>query len=687
MDSDSIDLRDQVAVLRRRWQLIAAVTAIGLVLGVLLSLIRTTQYEATTSLVVEPVAASAASSTTPVLEPEEIATQVQVIASRRVANRVLEELGLDESPEDLLKDISVEQVEDTRVVRVTAVYPDPIMAAQIADGFAKSYLGLRRQSSAAQLAAAQAGIRRQLQDARQRLRTVKERLRFSEAAIRRLPSVRAQLRNTQERAAEVRRRITQLSATRDVLIRTKRGLGNPPSDQQLFNRVNERLADVNQALAGAERTARQVSDTRQRVTRDVQRFAAARSRYGQLQDMRQALVQQITELTTAAAATDEVTRYNGGQVLRRFPAEPTAPLWRNAAAGTFLGLLIGLAFAFVRDRVDDAVRDEDRLREVLRDVPVLGRIPHHAVPAHDRPVTLAEPQAPASEAFRSLTTSVRFLLAASRKQRGPTAGGQVLLVTSAGQGEGKTTVATNLAVAAARFGLRVALIEADLRRPVIANRFGVRNQAGLSDVLATGAPVATHLVDVGVPNLRVLPGGSTPPNPAELLASPQTRALLRKLTVMGELVILDTPPISGVTDTSELVPYVDHVLLVTRRLFTSTRLLTDALERIRQIGGTVAGALFNDAEGRTAEETYGYRVLPREKRGVTWQRWAGVGGAHSRRVLSDAGATRQDAPTDVQAPSTAKEAPAKPTQPTPDSTAQPQVPAVDGHGAAKQRRP
>ena len=627
MDNDSVDLRDQAAVLRRRWRLVAAATAIGLLLGVLLSLIRGPQYEATSVVEVQPVATGSTALPTPILEPAEIATQVQVVSSAPVAERVIRKLRLEQSPGDLTANISVAQVADTRVVRISATNPDAAVAAQIANSFADAYLALRKRTSAAQVAAARARVQQQLLDARRRLRTVDERMRRAEMATQQLPGVRAQLATTKQRLAEVRRQIEDLSATRDRLIKAKRSLGESPGDQQELERLDQRLDQVDEELSAAQRAARRLVDTRQRLLADEQRFAAAQSVSDRLQDARQALLAEITQLNTAAATIPDVTAYTGGQVLEYAPTptQPTAPLWRNAALGALLGLLAGLGLAFVRDRVDDAVRDEDRLREVLGDVPVLSRIPHYIALPSDRPITIAEPHAPASESFRSLSTSVRFLLAASRNQGGTTARGQVWLVTSAGQGEGKTAVATNLAVAAARFGLRVLLVEADLRRPVIASRFGLGSPPGLSDILANGADAATALMDVGVQNLRVLAGGSVPPNPAELLASCATRRLLRQMTTMADIVILDTPPISGVADTSELLPYADHVLLVTRRLVTRINVLEDALERIHQIGGTVAGTVFNDVDARTAEETYGYGVLRLQQRGALRQRWSRTG--------------------------------------------------------------
>jgi capsular exopolysaccharide synthesis family protein len=158
---------------------------------------------------------------------------------------------------------------------------------------------------------------------------------------------------------------------------------------------------------------------------------------------------------------------------------------------------------------------------------------------------------------------------------------RVVMVSSASMSEGKTATAANLAVAAARVGLRTVLIDADLRRPAVAKRFGLGRTTGLSDALLNGEPPESHAVDVGVDDLLVLPAGTIPPNPAELLASPAMRALQQSLLRKYDLVVIDTPAVLAVPDALEIGPYVDLAIMVGRVGQTSRRRLGAAIERLR----------------------------------------------------------------------------------------------------------
>ena len=296
---------------------------------------------------------------------------------------------------------------------------------------------------------------------------------------------------------------------------------------------------------------------------------------------------------------------------------------RSAALGLFLGLLFGIGLAFVRDHFDDAVRDEGRLREAVTPRPVLGRIPHWSNAKSGRLATVLDPSSPVSEAYRALSTNIRFLLAVA-KDRTPAAEpppsratltkaakpaptsppGRLLLVTSATEAEGKTSLASNLGVVAAQFGLRVVLVDADLRNPQLASVFGLGRPPGLSDLLATDDDASDYLIKVE--NLKVLAGGSLAPNPAELLASPRMKAILRALASQADLVVIDSAPATRVSDALELVASCDLVLLCARHVQSRLRLVHEAIERITQVGGEVSGVVYNDIPLRSAAETYGY---------------------------------------------------------------------------------
>ena len=273
-----------------------------------------------------------------------------------------------------------------------------------------------------------------------------------------------------------------------------------------------------------------------------------------------------------------------------------------------MGLLLGVGLAFIRDHFDDGIRDEARLRDATSGRPVLGQIPHWSDDRTGRLATIIDPASPVSEAYRALSTNVRFMLAASRDDGSSESPGRVLLVSSASPLEGKTSVSGNLAVAAARVGLQVVLVDADLRHPMLSRSFGLYDSPGLSDVLASGDSAEDYLIDVGVPNLRLLAGGSIPPNPAELLASTAAASALRKLHDDADLLIVDSAPVLRVADALELMTTADLVLLVARRGISHMRAIAATVERINQAGGRVSGSVLNDIDSRTSAYTYGYHA-------------------------------------------------------------------------------
>jgi capsular exopolysaccharide synthesis family protein len=168
-----------------------------------------------------------------------------------------------------------------------------------------------------------------------------------------------------------------------------------------------------------------------------------------------------------------------------------------------------------------------------------------------------------------------------------------LLVTSAGPAEGKTTVATSMAIAIAQTGQRVCLVDCDLRKPRVHTVFNERNDKGVTTALLQPGQLPSLVVETQVPNLWILRAGPTPPNPADLMHSEAFGRVLQELRTEFDRVILDSPPIGLVTDGVILATRVDATVLVVRALTTRRDAARRAMRSLRDVGANCAGFVLN----------------------------------------------------------------------------------------------
>jgi capsular exopolysaccharide synthesis family protein len=223
---------------------------------------------------------------------------------------------------------------------------------------------------------------------------------------------------------------------------------------------------------------------------------------------------------------------------------------------------------------------------------VAGRTPAQAL------ITQQDPMAAASEAFRVLRTNLQFL--------GLDKPIRSILVTSGTPGEGKSTIAANLAVAFAQTGASVCLIDGDLRRPMVAKLFGLDNWTGLTSALIGQAGLDTALRPTAVPGLSVMTSGPIPPNPAELLGSGRMAKLIQELSERFEMVLVDTPPVLAVTDAAVLAPKVDGVLMVARAGQVARQQVARAKEALEAVKANVLGVVLDGVEPQGREGYYYY---------------------------------------------------------------------------------
>ncbi len=315
------------------------------------------------------------------------------------------------------------------------------------------------------------------------------------------------------------------------------------------------------------------------------------------------------------------------------PVSPNPPF--DIAVGAAIGLLAGLGVALLRHSLDKSVKTREQLEE-LAGAPVLGEIGFDAKIAKSPMVVWNDPHAQPAEAFRQLRTNIRFFDVDRNHQ--------VVLVTSPAEGEGKSTTVCNLGATLAEAGVRVVIVDADLRRPTVAKCIGVDGTVGLTNVLVNRVPVNQAIQAAG-PSLDVLPSGPTPPNPSEILGSDQMATLVEELRVFYDVILLDTSPLLPVTDAAVLAPRADGVLLVVRRNRTTVPQITAARDALEAVSARLLGTVLTMVPVANRDRYTAYR-------GATSGGRSTVGGPPARPPREPATVTgrARDTPDSVSRP-------------------------------------
>jgi Mrp family chromosome partitioning ATPase/capsular polysaccharide biosynthesis protein len=593
-----VELRHYIEVLKRhRWLIVQGVVLVGIIAG-LVSGMQTPAYRASARVLLRPGDASeslypGAQNVSLFNDPDRyVSAQEDIIQSEAVAREAAKALG-NAHADVLLDHVSVAQSGTTDVLQISGTDIDPTRARDIANAFAKAYIENRRLFAVSSL---------------------------------------------QKASDEIQGKLDQLQA-RIADLNAKIGDGgiNPQDLQQVTG------AGVNgpsvPTIAGPTGTALDDGVVASQEGLKAARYAAAvqyESLYSRQQEIQVDMSLKKGEAELIAEA--------------KTPAAPFSPKpVKNGILGGFVGLLLAVGISFLHEQLDDRIRSREEA-EKATGLPVLAELPadDEAERTPDELAAVVRPRSQLSEAIRGLRTSVEFLGLDEQVAR--------LVVTSPGPGDGKSLVSANLAAAYAQAGHKVILVSADLRRPRLESIFGITGQvAGLTDVIArmsqaasaaatagngngksrvkaavgggTALDVATidttklvtpaltrqrrqaitaALCTTSVPNLMLLPAGSPPPNPAELLGSRRVEQVLDDLNKMADVVIIDTPPVLAVTDSTILAAKSDGVLLVTSMRQTHRGGAQRAAETLENDHVRLLGVVLNRCETSSSYYGYGY---------------------------------------------------------------------------------
>jgi capsular exopolysaccharide synthesis family protein len=251
--------------------------------------------------------------------------------------------------------------------------------------------------------------------------------------------------------------------------------------------------------------------------------------------------------------------------------------------------MIGFGAALLQDWMDQRLRSVDEISAALQ-LPILGVVPHiqggKTAMARGMEVHV-EPMSEVSEAYRTIRTAVYFGV--------PEGQDNTVLVTSPAPGDGKTTMASNLAIAMAQAGHSVLLVDCDFRRPRQHRIFGLKDDVGLSSVLAGEQPIDKAIQATAVPNLAMLPCGPIPSNPSEILNSQVFADTIDELKGKYDHVVIDSPPVNPVTDARILAASADVTIIVVRADKSTRKLAENAKESLLGVGANLLGVVVNDA--------------------------------------------------------------------------------------------
>jgi non-specific protein-tyrosine kinase len=325
------------------------------------------------------------------------------------------------------------------------------------------------------------------------------------------------------------------------------------------------------------------------AAKDPTTRAQLRNQLGVLYAQLGVLNQRLFELTSTEGIAQTSALVVQRASVPTHPASPSFP--KNIAAGLAGGLMLAVAVALLRERLDDRLTGPDELEGIL-EAPTMAMVPR--VKGWRRSekaqlVTRTDPRSAVSEAYWTLATNVQHL--ASLR---PLA---VVMVTSAVRGEGKTVTACNLGVALAQAGKRVILVSADLRTPRLHTFFGLENQVGIAD-LESGSMSRELTVDSGTPNLMVVNAGPAPTNPVALLSNRSVHDLMTSLRDLADFVIIDTPPVLVAADALVMAPLADGTIVVASERISEASALARARDELETAGARIVGGVYNDFDPR-----------------------------------------------------------------------------------------
>lgn len=576
---DAASLRRMGGLLWRNAWIVALVALLTGSAAFIFSRLQAPVYEARTQVLVSrPSMQSQVVDITQSMNSQQITqTYVEMFKLASVRQAAAERLQTEIKPGQ----VSVSALANTQIVEIRIEDTNPSRAGKIADTLVDVLVEKNDSIQSERYTNSEQSLSTQIADVEGQIADLQEKItvRSAEVLEEQKTNFESQISDTRAQIAELESEIANLPAESTSLATEKRSqVEQLQSLLRSYESAYNTLMVQKKILAADDEELTQLEKT----------FNLYQQIYLNLLNNREAL--RLARLQN----TLTVAKIDAAQV-NPAPIRPRTTL--NALIGALAGLILAVSIIFLRDFLDDTIKSRDDVKRMFG-LATLGQIPEHEAPKEAGLFIASQPRSPVSETYRALRTNLEFSSVDNPLK--------TILVTSAGPGEGKSTVASNLAGALAQAGKKVLLIDTDLRRPRIHQYLGLGNRFGLSDLFLSHGKLADVTQVYEGPNktrFEVVTTGAIPPNPGELLSSERMKTLLAEAVANSEIVILDSAP-SLVADSQSISASADGIIIVVEAGGTRAEPVRAMLESLRRTHTRILGLVINRMKAHHGE--YGH---------------------------------------------------------------------------------
>lgn len=637
---EEIDLRYYLGLVWRYLWLIILALVLGIGAGYGISRLQSPVYEAKTQVMVTRSSSQqSVTDLTQALNTQQLTqTYAEILSQDWLRQIVSQRTGVE-----ITKDqIKIKTTTNAPIIYISVEHSDPGMAVKIADTLVEVLIEQNNLIQAGRYSEAEESLNLQISEMEKKIADVQTELEKS-----RETTYRQQLQDAQNNIETARSKLFEIL---EQLAQVK-AIGTTEQAQFLLqNAQAQRDYLLGQGDSASEQNSQKIQDLEQYIRwltpltqpgaiqstidnlekqRDEQQalLASYQEAYNRLLNTNVAEItsQDIKELENTLSLYQQIylnllsnrenvrlqklqNMPNVVQIFRAIPSDaPIRPRpLLNMGIGAAAGLFLALAIIFLRDALDTTVHSKEDIERKVG-LPVLGMIAKiDDTRDASQPYVDYKPRSPIAETFRKLRTNLEFASVDAPLK--------LIIVTSALPSEGKTTISLNLAAIYAQGGKRVAVIDADMRKPMLHRVAGLSNRMGLSDLFRSDMPIKEIMRSPnGNERLFLITSGKLPPNPSELLASMRMGQILENLLKMVDVVIIDTPPMLVAADAQILAARSDGVLIVAEPYRTPIESLQASVEALRRVNARVLGVVFNRVPPQDHYYSYYYYHEYKEK--------------------------------------------------------------------------